>query len=395
MRVGLWRPRRYTLPALALGVVVMLAGCGTVAGQWQMIGPANTQINTLASDPHIPGIIFAGGSDGTTYVARGDHSGVFVASEQSPGHDPVNVLFPNPYASGTVYAGTSGGLYVSRDYGQHYAVRARGLPGGTSVTAITTGGDGSTLYASVAMNGLYTSADGGITWTAVATAVGSSGAAGLPKTGTVQLLYWDTHVKTLYAAVSGTGTGIYASRDDGASWSADDKGMPSHTDAFDLLTLSTGGISVSGPTVYAATSAGVFARAPGAKSWQSMSVGLPAGTVYSLATYAKSPGLLYAGAGNSVYISTDGGKQWRLVAGGLSHAVPAIVVVPGQNTPTVTFVASGQIARYPAAKGSSGGAIGSLLVFLMIGLTAWYILARYGIVPSYKDLRRRFGTRAS
>lgn len=395
MRVGLWRPHTSVMAALMLIFAVLLAGCGTIAGQWQMIGPANSQINTLASDPHIPGIIYAGGSDGTTYVARGDHSGIFAASEQSPGHDPVNVLFPNPYVSGSVYAGTSGGLYVSRDYGLHYAARARGLPAGASVTAITTGGAGSKLYASVAMSGLYTSADGGTTWTAVAPAASASGAAGesLPKSAAMQLLYWNTFDKVLYAAVSGTGTGIYASRDAGATWSADVKGMPSHTDAFDLLTMPTGGISVAGPTLYAATSVGVYARALGANSWQPFSDGLPTGTVYSLATYAKSPGLLYAGAGKSVYVSADGGKQWRQVADGLSHAVPAIVVVPGQNTPTVAFVASGQIARYPAAK-ASGGVLGSLLVLLIVGGTAWYILARYGIVPSYKDLRRRFGTRA-
>lgn len=395
MRVGLWRSYMSVVAASMLIFAVLLAGCGTIAGQWQMIGPANSQINTLATDPHFPGIIYAGGSDGTTYVARGDHSGIFVASEQSPGHDPVNVLFPNPYVSGAVYAGTSGGLYVSRDYGIHYAVRASGLPAGASVTAITTGADGSKLYASVAMNGLYTSADGGTTWAAVAPVGGSSGAAGqsLPKSAAVQLLYWNSFDKVLYAAVSGTGTGIYASRDDGATWSAEDKGMPSHTDAFDLLTLPSGGIAVSGPTLYAATSAGVYARVIGADSWQSLSDGLPTGTVYSLATYAKTAGLLYAGAGKSVYVSADGGKQWRQVADGLSHAVPAIVVVPGQNTPTVTFAASGQIARYPAAKAGSGGILGSLIVILIVGGTAWYILARYGILPSYKDLRRRFSTR--
>ncbi len=397
MRVGLWRSCTGVMAELMLIFVVLLAGCGRIAGQWQMIGPANSQINTLASDPHIPGIIYAGGSDGTTYVARGDHSGIFAASEQSPGHDPVNVLFPNPYVSGTVYAGTSGGLSISRDYGLHYAVRASGLPTGASVTAITTGGDGSRLYASVAMSGLYTSADSGMTWTAMTPAAGSSGPAmqSLPKSATVQLLYWNTVDKVLDAAVSGTGTGIYASRDAGVTWSPDVKGMPAHTNAFDILTMPAGGISVSGPTLYAATSAGVYARAPGATSWQSFSDGLPSGTVYSLAIYAKSPGLLYAGAGKSVYISADGGKQWREVAGGLSHAVPAIVVVPGQNTPTVAFVASGQIARYPAAKASGGGVLGSLLVLLIVGGTAWYILARYRIVPSYKDLRRRLGTHAS
>ena len=213
MRLGLWRVGAFGLMA----VLLALAGCGTAApaNQWQNVGPANAQINTLASDPHIRGIIFAGGSDGTTYLARGDKSGVFVTSDQSPGHGPVNIIFPNPYIEGAVYAGTAGGFYASSDYGNKYVARNSGLPAGANVTAITTGADATTLYVSVAGKGFYTSADGGKSWKAV---VPSTATASLPANAVVQALLWDSASKALFAAVSGAGNGVYISHDTGASW---------------------------------------------------------------------------------------------------------------------------------------------------------------------------------
>jgi photosystem II stability/assembly factor-like uncharacterized protein len=388
MRLGLWRVGAFGL----LVVLLALAGCGTAApaNQWQNVGPANAQIDTLASDPHIRGIIFAGGSDGTTYLARGDKSGVFVTSQQSPGHGPVNIIFPNPYTNGAVYAGTAGGFYASSDYGNTYTARNSGLPAEASVTAITTGADATTLYISVAGKGFYTSADGGKSWKAV---VPSTTTASLPANAVVQALLWDAASKALYAAVSGAGAGVYISRDTGASWARDGDGLPPKTDAYALLEVASGGATSSGPTLYTGTSAGVYARASDTATWKAANTGLPSGTVYSLATYFATPGLLYAGTGQTVYTSADGGQRWSKVADGLAHAIPAIVVVPGQNTPTVTFAAAGQIARYPAVAGGSGGILSTLLLVVIVGAAAWFVLARYRIVPGLPKLWRRLTQR--
>lgn len=388
MRLGLWRVGAFGL----LAILLALVGCGTAApaNQWQNIGPANAQINTLASDPHIRGIIFAGGSDGTTYLARGDKSGVFVTSQQSPGHGPVNVIFPNPYTDGAVYAGTAGGFYASGDYGNTYSARNSGLPTDASVTAITTGADATTLYISVADKGFYTSADGGKNWKAV---IPTTTTASLPANAVVQALLWDSLSKALYAAVSGIGTGVYVSHDSGASWIKDDDGLPAKTDAYALLELTSGGSTSSDATLYVGSSSGVYVRASGAAAWKAANTGLPTGTVYSLATYYATPGLLYAGTAQTVYTSTDGGQHWSKVADGLAHAIPAIVVVPGQNTPTVAFVAAGQIARYPAVTGSSGGILSTLLLLVIVVAAAWFVLARYRIVPSLPKVWRRLTQR--
>jgi hypothetical protein len=375
-----------------MAVLLALAGCGTAApaNQWQNIGPANAQINTLASDPHIRGIIFAGGGDGTTYLARGDKSGVFVTSMQSPGHGPVNIIFPNPYVEGAVYAGTADGFYASSDYGNKYTARNSGLPAGANVTAITTGDDASTLFISIADKGFYTSADGGKSWKAV---VPSTTTASMPANAVVQALLWDGASKALFAAVSGAGNGVYISHDTGASWDNDGVGLPPKTDGYALLELTSGGGAPSDPTLYIGCSSGVFTRASGATTWKAANTGLPIGTVYSLATYFATPELLYAGTGQTVYTSADGGQHWAKVADGLAHAIPAIVVVPGQNTPTVTFVAAGQIARYPAVAGSGGGILSTLVLVVIVGAAAWFVLARYRIVPGLPNVWRRLTRR--
>lgn len=391
MRNGLRRIGAMGL--LALMVALILTGCGEAPNQWQNIGPTSSaQINTLASDPHIPGILFAGGSDGTTYVARGDRSGVFVPSEKSPGRDPVNVIFANPYVNGAVYAGTAGGFFVSSDYGVHYAPQNGGLPDDANVNAITTGADAKTLFVSLLQKGLYTSADGGKSWKAIMPAVASTKKLALPVNATVEALLWDGASRSLYGALSGPGGGLYISGDGGVRWSAESAGLPANTSVYALLQVPRA-VAPIGATLFAATSSGVFASSGAGNKWQSASEGLPAGTVYSLASYPSKPGLLYAGTDKTAYATTDGGAHWTKVADGLTHAVPAIVISPGQHTPTVAYVAAGQIARYPAASVGGGGILSVSLLLIIVVLTGWYVLGRYGIVPTMTAVRRRITRR--
>ena len=389
---------------LVMVALLALAGCGAVGpNQWQTVGPGGAPITALATDPHVPGIIYAGGSDGATYLARGDHSGVFAPSTTHPSSGPVNIIFPNHDSDGVVYAGTAGGFYASGDYGQHYTAHNSGLPSGANITAITTTSDASTLIISVTQKGFYTSDDGGKNWRAIPATSGP-----LPANATVQALLWDGAAKALYAAVSDVASGIYVSRDAGATWSHDDTGLPPKTNAYALATLTPGASATPaapatpaspGTTLFAGTSAGVYARAAGAKTtgaatWQSVGTDLPPGTVYALATFAATPDTLYAGVGQTVFSSSDGGQHWKQVANDLEHAAVALAVTPGQHAPVVAFVAAGQIARYPAQQGSSDSSVeGTILAAIVIGLMGWYVLGHYHIVPSMADVRRRITRR--
>jgi photosystem II stability/assembly factor-like uncharacterized protein len=386
MRVSRWR----TWLAGLLLALLALAGCGAAGpNQWQNVGPSGAQITALAADPHIHGIIYAGANDGSTYLARGDHSGVFAPSTTSPGQGQVNVLFPNPGADGVVYAGTAGGFYASGDFGQHYAARNSGLPTGADVTAITTLADAATIVISVTQKGFYTSGDGGQHWKTI-----PPGAGALPANATVQALLWDGAAKALYAAVSDVAAGVYVSHDAGATWSRASDGLPTNVSVYALATLPASGSAPSAPILYAGTSAGMYAREATARTWQSKGIGLPSGTVYAVATYPATPDTLYAGVGQTVYTSSDGGQQWKKLANNLEHAAVAIAVTPGQHAPTVAFVAAGQVARYPAQPGGGDSTVeGTIIAAIVIGLVAWYVLGHYHIVPSMADVRRRITRR--
>ena len=386
MRVSLWR----TWLAGLLLALLALAGCGAAGpNQWQNVGPSGAQITALAADPHIHGIIYAGANDGSTYLARGDHSGVFAPSTTSPGQGQVNVLFPNPGADGVVYAGTAGGFYSSSDYGQRYAARNSGLPSGADVTAVTTLADTTTIVISVTQKGFYVSSDGGKSWKAV-----PAGAGALPAKATVQALLWDDAAQALYAAVSDVAAGVYVSHDAGATWSNASDGLPANTNVYALAMAPASGTASSAPTLYAGTSSGAYARAGAAATWQARGTGLPAGTVYALATYPPTPDTLYAGVGQTVYGTSNGGQQWRKIANDLEHAAVAIVVTPGQHAPTVAFVAAGQVARYPGQPGGGDSTVeGTIIAAIVIGLVAWYVLGHYHIVPSMADVRRRITQR--
>lgn len=395
MRVRLWRV--WVVGLLALMLALALPGCsGSPTSQWQSVGPGDAQISALAADPHQRGLLFAGGNNGSTFLARGDRSGQFVPSAKSPGGSgPVGIIFPNPYVRGRVYAGTTGGFFSSSDYGEHYAPQNRGLPSTATITAITTGPDATTLFVGVAEKGLYTSLDGGASWKAVVPAPASATNVLLPASGTIQVLLWEDASKSLYAAVSDTGGGVYVSHDRGVTWSASTDGLPAKTNVYALVEMPSGGLAASGPTLYAGTSAGVFARpvAAGSAKWQSAGTGLPSGSVYSLATYSETPGLLYAGTDQAVYSSTDGGQHWQQVADSLSHQVPAIAVVPGQANPTVTYAVTGQILRYPPGNAGGGGFLGTLLLVVIVGASAWYVLAHWGFVPGIREVRRWLASR--
>ncbi len=61
---------------LALLLPLALAACGTQAGDWRLLGPSSgAHVFTIAADPHVTGLIYAGADDGGVYRVRADHAG--------------------------------------------------------------------------------------------------------------------------------------------------------------------------------------------------------------------------------------------------------------------------------------------------------------------------------
>jgi hypothetical protein len=116
----------------------------------------------------------------------------------------------------------------------------------------------STLYAAIAGSGVYASADGGATWTA-ATVQPSD-------TRLTDLAIKPGETATLFAATDGGG--VFISRDSGLTWNAcADTGL----DSPNVLSL----IVTGAGQLFAGTGAGVFTSSNDCSSWTAQNTGLP------------------------------------------------------------------------------------------------------------------------
>jgi len=129
------------------------------------------------------------------------------------------------------------------------------------------------------------------------------------------------------------GDGVYKSADGGTSWSAVNNGLPSDN----VYALA---IDPSSPdTLYAGTDgSGVYKSTDGGATWSAVNNGLDdllAYYVYSLAIDPSSPDTLYAGTDDGVYKSSNGGASWISISndnGWIAGYIYALAINPSTNT---------------------------------------------------------------
>lgn len=173
-------------------------------------GPACTAVNEDLADLHITCLA----SDGLEVWAATRSAGVFRRSLAEAGSwmaaglvgVGVNALFPH---AGTWLAGTDEGLRSSNDRGLTWVPVAGGLPGSRILALAAHNGS---LFASVAMGGVYRSDDGGGSWARASGGLGSTLAMALA-----------ADAEVLYAGT--VNAGVYRSVDGGESWNAVNDGL--------------------------------------------------------------------------------------------------------------------------------------------------------------------------
>ena len=140
-------------------------------------------------------------------------------------------------------------------------------------------------------NGIYRSADQGLTWSH----------SGLTKT----IFSVSALPDRLFA---GAIDGVYRSDDNGNSWVASGNGLPSGNAVFTLLR--DGNNIFAGLNTY-----GVYISTDQGVNWTARNNGISGLTVYSL---IKHDSILFAGTYTGVYRSMDNGANWTQVNNGLS-----------------------------------------------------------------------------
>ena len=149
-------------------------------GAWSetINGLALTNVTAVAVDPATPTTIYAGTSASGLFKST-DNGGSWASINTGIGNTGngsclvpyFSALAIDPVTTTTVYAATqctdSKGVYESVDGGAHWSVAATGLPQfhdiyGLAIDPLTT----STLYAAAGNSGMYTSTNGGGSWSA-------------------------------------------------------------------------------------------------------------------------------------------------------------------------------------------------------------------------------------
>ncbi|MDE3068345.1 MAG: hypothetical protein KGJ60_12445 [Verrucomicrobiota bacterium] len=298
-----------TLPASpSVGDIVRIAGAG--ASGWQLAQNANQSVlghfssfaNSLwdlsGASTTLNWNAIASSADGTRLasVASGSGGGIFTSTDSG-----LNWSGPNgPLVSASwraIASSTDGGKLVAAIYGGGIYTNAGaswalcGAPTGLNWTSLASSGDGSRLAAvsngSGGNDGIYVSANSGVTWTHV---LGSGNWAAVASS---------TDGSRLIAA---GGAGVWISANSGSSWAEPLSGanwtaVASSVDGTKLVAAGGGGIWVS------ANSGSTWSQVLGSANWT------------AVAASSDGSKLAAAVSGSGIYVSSNYGVTWSQQTG--------------------------------------------------------------------------------
>jgi hypothetical protein len=206
------------------------------------------------------------------------------------------------------------------------------------------------LYASTAGAGVFKTIDGGGSWLAATTGLGSASG---------RLIIQASNPSLLYAS---SGGGVFKTTNGGNTW------LPTGSELSSEPVLSLAIDPSQATTLYAGTaSRGIFKTTDGGNTWTPANVGLAASRVNVLAVDPRNPEVVYAGSDalaanqNGIFKSTDGGATWAPASAGLAS----------RNVGALAIATLASCSIYASFEGA-GGASGNGGVFRSTdGATSW------------------------
>jgi photosystem II stability/assembly factor-like uncharacterized protein len=325
-----WNPINTGLPSttlysLALSGSTLFVGMGGF-GVYRTVdnGTSWTPANNGISTQDIT--MVRAGTGGTLYARAGPINTVqfFRSSDGGANWLPTGVLDTRAddftvsrQSDAILYAATAQGFATSSDGGVSWAFPPTdGLPNAAVDGLYIDALNPSVLYANVGVNG-YKSVDRGADWSPLTLPDGSpvqAIAISPTHSGTV---YGESCLETLPGACQ-----IYRSTNFGVDWGAPILSLVRAR--FDFMLEApdvTGRLYAIGRQFDPAGSAAplVLRSDDDGAHWNSGGTGLP-GAVTAVAMMPNNSSVLYAGAGNSVYKTTNGGALWVNASGGLPQA---------------------------------------------------------------------------
>jgi photosystem II stability/assembly factor-like uncharacterized protein len=269
-------------------------------------------VRSLAVDPRDPRRIYAGTNEGV-YLTK--NAGDDWVRLEGPLDELITwSLLVVPHQPDTVLAGTRPArIFRSTDAGRgwretdaHPAQECPGIRFNRVTTLLADPLQRDRLWAGVEIDGVWTSTDGGASFSRVGQGLSSADIHGLaivPRDGR----------RVMFAT---TNNDLNLSDDDGLTWRPQDigkqfghaycRGLKQRPDRPDVLFLGNG----DGPP----GSVGAAWRSlDGGRHWQKLALpGVPNSTIWDFAFHAAAPNNVYAySVSGEVYHSADGGDRWR------------------------------------------------------------------------------------
>lgn len=277
---------------------------------------AESNCRAMAVSPHQPGRILAS-QDRVGVFCSDDNGGTWERMGNQIDSDIWSLAF-DPHDPDRIYVGTRPGIWRSSDGGQSFApletsIAAScpiGVPRTTNV--IVDPDDPMKVWASVEVNGVHRSTDGGETWTA------------LPQLGPSEF-HDDVHGFTIRQTDSGpelmatTPFGLARSRDDGQTWDWHEfGGFPGTKFEFAYSRCvrepwGDGTVLVCVGDYIPGMVGAVEVSRDGGASWSRADLPVtPNSTMYWLASNVDLPGVAVAtSVFGQVYVTDDHAESWR------------------------------------------------------------------------------------
>jgi photosystem II stability/assembly factor-like uncharacterized protein len=275
--------------------------------RWTALGAGNEKLATTAV------LALTVAPDGATLYAGSGGQGLFASRDAGR---TWSAAFPDAYAPdlaldparpATAVASLRDRLVRTRDGGQTWTIVPVPWARDEVVSLLWLQKPDSRLWAGTGRGRVYLSRDGGDTWL--------EGGDGLPASGGVLALS-----RAGDRLIAGTWTGVYASGDDGRTWTylSPLLGFPF---ANALLSTRAG--------LLLATRGGLFRWQPAERAWTAVMADPPPGGVMALAAAPSDAQVVYAGmVDGGVYRSQDGGAHWAPVVPDKKFGIRALAVAP-------------------------------------------------------------------
>lgn len=227
--------------------------------------------------------------------------------------NPVNTLALNPSNLNSVYVGTQqGGVFNSTNGGTSWTSLNTGLASDIIITSIVIDPTHNAIYAADFNSGncVNKTVNEGSSW--------SHSSSGLTN-GFCNVLAVDSTNNIVYVATfGGVNGGVFSSVDGGTTWTPIVTGLP---DASSTERKYTSLVVLAGNILYAGLEGdGVYKTTNGGASWSAVNTGLTNTEVHSLIVDPSDSNVLYAGTNGGLCKTTNGGASWYAVNTGISNA---------------------------------------------------------------------------